>query len=40
MTTYSERIFVESAPHLVNQEITLRGWVSRIRVLGKTVLSS
>jgi len=37
MTTYSERIFVESAPHLVNQEITLRGWVSRIRVLGKTV---
>ena len=37
MTTYSARVLVESVPHLVNQEITLRGWVSRIRVLGKTV---
>ena len=37
MTTYSERVLVEAVPHLINQEITLRGWVCRIRVLGKTV---
>jgi nondiscriminating aspartyl-tRNA synthetase len=37
MTTYRERVLVEAVPHLINQEITLRGWVCRIRVLGKTV---
>jgi nondiscriminating aspartyl-tRNA synthetase len=37
MTTYRERVLVEAIPHLINQEITLRGWVCRIRVLGKTV---
>ena len=37
MTTASERVLVEAIPNFVRQEVTLRGSVSRIRVLGKTV---
>jgi nondiscriminating aspartyl-tRNA synthetase len=37
MATASERVLVEAVPNFVRQEVTLRGWVSRIRVLGKTV---
>lgn len=37
MATASERVLVEAIPNFVRQEVTLRGWVSRIRVLGKTV---
>ena len=36
MSTYTERVLVEAVPHFVQQEIALRGWVTRIRVLGKT----
>lgn len=36
MPAYSQRLLIESVPHFVHQEITLRGWVSRIRILGKT----
>jgi nondiscriminating aspartyl-tRNA synthetase len=36
MATRSQRVFIEAIPHCVQEEITLRGWVSRIRVLGKT----
>jgi len=36
MPAYSERVLVEVVPHFVYQEITVRGWVSRMRILGKT----
>jgi len=36
MSAASSRIFVESVPGFVSQEITLRGWVSHLRVLGRT----
>ncbi len=36
MATYSQRVLIETVPHSVNQEVALRGWVSRIRILGKT----
>jgi nondiscriminating aspartyl-tRNA synthetase len=37
MATASQRVLIETVPNFVQQEVTLRGWVSRIRVLGKTV---
>jgi nondiscriminating aspartyl-tRNA synthetase len=36
MATSSQRTFIESVPHFVDQEVVLRGWVCRIRALGKT----
>jgi nondiscriminating aspartyl-tRNA synthetase len=36
MATASQRVFIESLPDFVQQEVALRGWVSRMRVLGKT----
>jgi nondiscriminating aspartyl-tRNA synthetase len=36
MATASQRVFIESLPNLVQQEVMLRGWVCRMRVLGKT----
>ena len=36
MATASQRVFIESLPNLVQQEVALRGWVCRMRVLGKT----
>src|ERR1700739_2395363 len=37
MATPNQRVLIEAIPNFVQQEVTLRGWVSRIRVLGKTV---
>jgi nondiscriminating aspartyl-tRNA synthetase len=37
MTTANERVFIESLPDFVQKEVALRGWVCRMRVLGKTV---
>jgi len=36
MPAYSQRALVETIPQSASQEIVLRGWVSRIRILGKT----
>jgi nondiscriminating aspartyl-tRNA synthetase len=36
MATTSQRVFIESLPQFVQQEIVLCGWVCRMRVLGKT----
>lgn len=36
MSKSSSRIFAEAVPQFVRREVILRGWVSRIRVLGKT----
>jgi len=36
MSTTSQRVFIESLPGFVQQEVALRGWVCRLRVLGKT----
>jgi nondiscriminating aspartyl-tRNA synthetase len=36
MATASQRVFIESLPDFVQQEVALRGWVCRMRVLGKT----
>ena len=36
MATASQRVFIESLPDFVQQEVMLRGWVCRMRVLGKT----
>ena len=36
MATASQRVFIESLPNFVQQEVALRGWVCRLRVLGKT----
>jgi nondiscriminating aspartyl-tRNA synthetase len=32
----SQRIFIQSLPQFIQREVTLRGWVHRLRVLGKT----
>ena len=37
MPVYTERVFVEAIPQFVDETIVLRGWVSRIRILGRTV---
>jgi nondiscriminating aspartyl-tRNA synthetase len=37
MPAYTERVFVEATPQFVDETIVLRGWVSRIRILGRTV---
>jgi nondiscriminating aspartyl-tRNA synthetase len=31
-----QRVFIESLPNFVQQQVALRGWVCRMRVLGKT----
>lgn len=36
MATASQRVFIESLPDFVEKEVALRGWVCRMRVLGKT----
>ena len=36
MATGSQRVFIESLPDFVDKKVTLRGWVCRMRVLGKT----
>jgi nondiscriminating aspartyl-tRNA synthetase len=36
MATASQCVFIESLPDFVNKEVALRGWVCRMRVLGKT----
>jgi len=36
MATSSQRVLIEAVPNFAQQEVTLRGWVSRLRVLGKT----
>ena len=36
MATASQRVFIESLPDFVDREVALRGWVCRMRVLGKT----
>jgi nondiscriminating aspartyl-tRNA synthetase len=37
MATPNQRVLIEAIPNFVQEEVTLRGWVSRIRVLGKTI---
>ena len=37
MATANQRVLIEAVPNFVQQEVTLRGWVSRIRILGKTI---
>jgi len=37
MATPNQRVFIEAISNFVQEEVTLRGWVSRIRVLGKTI---
>lgn len=34
--TASQRVFIQSLPEFVQKEVVLRGWVYRMRVLGKT----
>jgi nondiscriminating aspartyl-tRNA synthetase len=36
MATASQRVFIESLPDFGDKEVALRGWVCRLRVLGKT----
>jgi nondiscriminating aspartyl-tRNA synthetase len=36
MATASQRVFIESLPDFVDKEVALRGWVCRMRILGKT----
>jgi nondiscriminating aspartyl-tRNA synthetase len=36
MATTNRRVFIESLSDFVQQEVVLRGWVCRMRVLGKT----
>ena len=36
MATANQRAFIESLPDFVDKEVALRGWVCRMRVLGKT----
>jgi len=36
MATASQRVFIESLPDFGDKEVVLRGWVCRMRVLGKT----
>src|SRR5437016_8570215 len=36
MATASQRVFIESLPDFVDKEVARRGWVCRMRVLGKT----
>ncbi len=36
MATASQRVFIESLPNFVKQEVALCGWICRMRVLGKT----
>jgi nondiscriminating aspartyl-tRNA synthetase len=36
VATTNQRVFIESLPDFVQQEVALRGWVCRMRVLGKT----
>lgn len=36
MATASQRAFIESLPDFADKEVALRGWVCRMRVLGKT----
>jgi nondiscriminating aspartyl-tRNA synthetase len=36
MVTANRRVFIESLPDFVQQEVALRGWVCRMRILGKT----
>jgi nondiscriminating aspartyl-tRNA synthetase len=36
MATTSQRVFIESLPGFAQREVALRGWVCRLRVLGKT----
>jgi nondiscriminating aspartyl-tRNA synthetase len=36
VATNSQRVFIESLPNFVQREVALRGWVCRLRVLGKT----
>jgi len=36
MPTTSQRVFIRSLLDFVQQEVVLRGWVCRMRVLGKT----
>ncbi len=36
MATASQRVFIESLPDFVDKEVALRGWVCRMRLLGKT----
>src|SRR5215813_6699951 len=37
MATPNQRVFIEAISNFVQEEVTLRGWVSRIRILGKTI---
>jgi nondiscriminating aspartyl-tRNA synthetase len=36
MATAAQRVFIESLPSFLQQQVILRGWVYRLRVLGKT----
>src|SRR5580700_10850619 len=36
VATVQQRNFIQSLPEFVRQQIRLRGWVYRLRVLGKT----
>jgi nondiscriminating aspartyl-tRNA synthetase len=36
MATGAQRVFIESLPSFLQQQVVLRGWVYRLRVLGKT----
>jgi nondiscriminating aspartyl-tRNA synthetase len=37
MAPANQRVLIDTVPNFVQQEVTLRGWVSRVRVLGKTI---
>src|SRR5579863_1993969 len=36
VTTIQQRSLIQSLPELIHQQVCLRGWVYRLRVLGKT----
>jgi nondiscriminating aspartyl-tRNA synthetase len=38
LTTTARRIFIENISEFVPGEVRLRGWVYRLRILGKTAL--
>jgi nondiscriminating aspartyl-tRNA synthetase len=37
MATPNQRVLIEAIHNFIQEEILLRGWVSRIRVLGKPI---
>jgi len=36
VTSVQQRTFIQSLPEFAHQQVRLRGWIHRLRVLGKT----